>query len=335
MMRVGKETGVRKHERARVGERLRLGFLLTLVILAVEVVGGLVAHSLAVFSDAGHMLTDVAALGLAWFAAWQAQKPANARWTYGYHRVGILTALANGATLLLIAAVISFEAYHRLMNPEPVRPDVMILTGAVAVALNLLIVYILRAPGENLNSRAALLHVVGDVGASLAVIVGAGAIWLTGATWVDPVISALIAVVIAVSAIRIIGQTVTILLDTAPAGVSTADLARDMRMVEGVHAVHDLHVWSITSGVRALSAHVIIDDVPPSQSAHLLEEMQSMLRANYQIAHTTLQFECASHDGHETPCERLPGTDGDLHCDPLAGMSETTSAHSHAGHVHA
>src|SRR5262249_13455917 len=155
-------------------------------------------------------------LGLAWFAARQAQKPPNARWTYGYHRIGILTALANGATLIVVAAVIFVEAYRRLLQPELVQPGIMFLVGALAVALNLLIVAILRDPGANLTSRAAQLHVIGDLGASLAVIFGAVAIWLTGATWVDPVISAVIALLIAISAARIMRQTVAILLDLAP-----------------------------------------------------------------------------------------------------------------------
>jgi cobalt-zinc-cadmium efflux system protein len=324
---------VEKQEQGRASERLRLGFLLTLLILAVEIAGGILAHSLAVFSDAGHMLTDVAALGLAWFAAWQAQKPANARWTYGYHRIGILTALANGATLIVVAAVIFVEANRRLLHPQTVEPGIMILVGALAVALNLLILTILRDPGTNLNSRAALLHVIGDLGASVAVIVGAVAIWLTGATWVDPVISAVIALLIAISATRIVRQTVAILLDLAPAGVSSDALARDMRAISGVYAVHDLHIWSITSGVPALSAHVVINhDAPPHESARLLDEILEMLRTRYHIGHSTIQFECVPHEGHETPCACQPEGDGDLHCDPMAGAAPT--AHSHAGHTH-
>jgi cobalt-zinc-cadmium efflux system protein len=190
------------HSHLLAGQRLRLAVLLAIAILAVEVAGGLLSHSLAVLSDAAHMLTDVVALGLAWFAAAQAQRRPNARWTYGYHRVGILTAMINGASLVIIAFFIAIEAYNRLLHPTRVAPGIMLLVAVVAVALNLVIVFALQGEAHSLNSRAALLHVLGDIGASAGVIAGALLIALTGALWIDPALSVLIAVLIAIGAVR-------------------------------------------------------------------------------------------------------------------------------------
>ncbi|MDE3229224.1 MAG: cation transporter, partial [Chloroflexota bacterium] len=231
---------------------LRLGFLLTAGILLVEVAGGLLSHSLALFSDAGHVLTDVVALGLAWFAAAQAERPANNHRTFGYHRVGILVAFFNGLTLVGIALVIAFEAWQRLRAPVAVHPGIMLVAALVAIGVNLFIARQLHG-SENLNSRAALLHAVGDIGASIAVVIGAAVIALTGATWVDPIISVAIAVLIAFGALRLIWETADILLESTPADISTEAVARDIRHITGVRAVHDLHVWTITSGIRALS----------------------------------------------------------------------------------
>jgi cobalt-zinc-cadmium efflux system protein len=304
------------HSHHIAGRRLRLAFLLAIAILAIEVAGGVLSHSLALLSDAAHMLTDVAALGLAWFAAMQAQRPANARWTYGYHRVGILTAMINGASLIVIAVFIAVEAYDRLLHPAHVHAGLMVGVAAVAIALNLVIVYALQGESHNLNSRAALLHVLGDIGASAAVIVGALAIALTGALWIDPVLSVLIAVLISLGAIRLVNETIAILLNATPRGVAVERLAGDMRSVAGVRAVHDLHVWAIGSGMNALSSHVVIDDLPPSESAAILDHLGEMLRRRYAITHTTIQFESTTHEGHDGYCACPPGMSARLHCEP-------------------
>ena len=297
-------------------EKLRLGFYLTLCILAVEIAGSLFSGSLALLSDAGHVLTDAGAMGLAWFAAAQAERPADGRRTYGYHRVGILSALVNGLTLVVIAAVIAFEAYQRFQHPVHVQPVIMIVAPLVAIALNLYIGFGLRGEaGHNLNARAAALHVFGDVGASCGVIVGAVAILLTGATWVDPLISVLIALLIAVGAARLLGEAVNILLEAAPRSLSLPSLVRDMLHVPGVKDVHDLHVWTISSGMHALSCHAVIDDVPPSNSAPILDGISAMLRNKYAITHTTIQFESTAHGSHEGFCACPPGACGGLYCD--------------------
>jgi cobalt-zinc-cadmium efflux system protein len=293
--------------------RLRLAFLLTFVILAVEVAGGLVGNSLAVLSDAGHVVTDLFALGLAWFASAQAARPANARNTFGYQRVGILAALTNAVTLLAIAIVILIEAVLRLQHPEPVQPVAMFLAAAVGMGVNLLIAFGLRGADEdNLNARAALLHVLGDVGASVGVVVAGIVILLTGWTLADPILSVGIAALISVSAFRLVREAISILMESTPRGISIPVLVNDLRSVKGVRGVHDLHVWSIARGVRALSCHAVIDDLPPSGSAPILDRISKLLLQKYAIDHTTVQFESAAHSGHKGHCAC---TSNALYCD--------------------
>lgn len=318
------------HSHALTREKLRFGFYLTLGILLVEVIGGVLSHSLALLSDAGHVLTDAAALGLAWFAAAQAERPANARRTYGYHRVGILTALANGVTLILIAAGISVEAYQRFLHPQHIHPGIVMISAAVAIIANLYIGFGLQHTGdENLNTRAAALHVFNDVGASAAVIVGALVIAFTGAQWVDPLLSLVIAVLVVVSATRLIRETLNILLEATPHGLSLFSLVQDLRWVPGVLDVHDLHVWTITSGMRALSCHAVIDDLPPSESASILDCMTALLRSKYSIVHTTIQFESTAHTSHDGFCACTPTTCEGLYCD-LRSHTSHDHAHAHA-----
>ncbi|HLZ21843.1 MAG TPA: cation diffusion facilitator family transporter [Ktedonobacterales bacterium] len=311
----GEHTG-HLHTHNLTREKLRLGFFLTLLILAVECTGGLLAHSLALFSDAGHVLTDAGALGLAWFAAAQAERPANARRTYGYHRVGILTALANGVTLVVIAVVISFEAYRRFTHPNAVQPGIMIVSALIAIGVNLYIGLGLHGEGEaNINARAASLHVFGDVGASIGVILGAIAIAVTGASWVDPLVSVVIALLVVGGALRLIVEAVNVLLEATPRDVSLAALVRDMLRVPGVRDIHDLHVWTISSGMHALSCHAVIDDLPPSGSAPILDGISAMLRDTYHITHTTVQFESSAHGSHEGFCACPPGASDNIYCD--------------------
>ena len=287
-------TAQRNHMHAMKRRTLRTAFLLTLVILAVEVAGGLLSHSLALLSDAGHTLTDVAALGLAWFAAAQAERPANARKTFGYHRTGILAAQVNALTLILMVGAIGFDAIQRLQHPEPVAQWLMLVAAAVGMSLNLYIGLGLRREGsDNLNTRAAMLHVFGDVGASVAVIGGGVIILVTGWYPADPLISLCVAALIAWGAWRILRASVDILMEATPKGLNVAQLVRDMVAVPGVRDVHDLHIWSIAGGMHALSAHVQITERPVSACAALVETLNKMLKDRYRIAHTTMQFECA------------------------------------------
>ena len=280
---------------------LRLAFFLTIIILIAELVGGFFANSLALLSDAGHVVTDVFALGLAWFAVIQAERPANARKTFGYHRVGILVALVNAVTLIIIAIAITWEAIQRFQHPEPVQPLVMFLSAGIGIAVNLYIGFGLQKEGHSLNVRAATLHVFGDVVASIGVIVAGIIILLTGWTAADPLLSVAIAALIAVGAWSILKETTDILLEAVPSDISLSDLVDDMKSVKGVKDVHDLHVWSIASGMYALSCHALINDLPTSGSSTILQSLTAMLNEKHHIGHATIQFECS--DQREACCE--------------------------------
>jgi cobalt-zinc-cadmium efflux system protein len=280
------------HTHGMARNTLRVAFFLTLIILIAEVVGGLLANSLALLSDAGHVVTDIFALGLAWFATAQAERPPNARKTFGYHRVGILAAMVNAVTLIVIAFAILLEAVQRFQHPEKVQPQIMFVAAGIGIVINLIIGFGLLKESNNLNVRAAMLHVFGDVGASVGVIVAGLIILFTGWAFVDPLISVGIAILIALGAWRILRETTDILLEAVPKGVSMPNLVKDMRSVKGIEDVHDLHVWSITSNMYALSCHALIADLPQSDSSVILHSLNTMLSDKYHIGHVTVQFEC-------------------------------------------
>ncbi len=288
------------HTHGLARNSLRLAFFLTLIILIAELVGGLLANSLALLSDAGHVVTDIFALGLAWFATVQAERPPNARKTFGYHRVGILAAMVNAMTLIVIAFAILLEAVQRFQHPESVQPLIMFVAAGISIVINLIIGFGLKKEANNLNVRTAMLHVFGDVGVSAGVIVAGITILLTGWTIVDPLLSVGIAVLIAIGAWRILRETTDILLEAVPKDVSMPGLVKDMKSVKGIKDVHDLHVWSITSNMYALSCHALIADVPPSDSSVILHSLNTMLSDKYHIGHVTIQFECDPHQ--ETYC---------------------------------
>src|SRR5579859_1124806 len=252
------EAPVSEHLETVVSGRLRQAFLLTLVILVVELAGAFWSHSLALFSDAGHVTTDIFALGLAWFAVKQTERPADEARSYGYHRAGILAAMANGATLILLVFVIAWEAAQRFVHPEPVQGGIVIISALAGVGVNAYVALSFRAQGSNLNIRAAVLHAVGDLLASIGVIVAGAVILLTGWLFVDPLVSILIAALIGWNAFKIVGETVNILLEGTPRGMDLAGVRQEFGSVRGVRSHHDLHVWSISSEHKALSVHVVV-----------------------------------------------------------------------------
>jgi cobalt-zinc-cadmium efflux system protein len=287
------------HDHVATGTRFRTALLLTALILIVEVTAGFAAHSLALLSDAGHVFTDIAALGLAWYATVQAQRPADAEKTFGYHRTGILAALANAVTLLLIVGAILYEAVTRLQHPEHPAPAIMTVAALVGIGINLYIGFSLQhEASDNLNVRAAMLHVFGDVGAGIGVIVGAVVIALTGWNAADPLISLLIAALIARGAWDIVRETIDVLMESTPRGLDVSGMVGEMRNSPGVIDVHDLHVWSLSGGMRVLSAHVQMDDRPLSECEAGVERLNHLLRDRYAIHHTTLQIEagCCSRE---------------------------------------
>jgi cobalt-zinc-cadmium efflux system protein len=310
------------HTHGMAKQTLRLAFFLTVIILVAELAGGIFSNSLALLSDAGHVVTDIFALGLAWFATVQAERPADARKTFGYHRVGILAALVNAVTLIIIAIAISLEAFQRFQHPEPVQPFIMFLSAGIGIAVNLFIGLGLQKEGHSLNVRAATMHVFGDVIASVGVIVAGIIILLTGWTLVDPLLSVGIAVLIALGAWSILRETTDILLESVPRDVSLSNLVDDMKKVEGVKDVHDLHVWCIASGMYTLSCHTLINDLPPSGSSPILQSLTSMLSEKYHIGHATIQFEC---NDHRTACCEMDG----LYC-RMEIAKERSNGHSHA-----
>ena len=280
------------HESATVG-RLRMAFVASAAILLIEIAGGLASGSLALLADAGHLLTDIFSLGLAWFAAVQALRPADARRTYGYHRMGILVALINAAALVVIAVFIAFEAYRRLAAARPVDSLIMLGVAAVALVANAVVAFSLAgAGGHNLNVRSALLHVIGDAAASAGVVAAGAAIAISGISQFDPIASVLVAVLICVGAWRIIGQAVRILMEAAPPSLNVTDMMRQILGVPGIKDVHDLHVWSISNDMTALSCHVLMEDQRTSELTSTLAEMKLLLHQRFNVCHSTIEVEC-------------------------------------------
>lgn len=280
-------------ESARRSLRLAIG--LTAAIMLVEFAGGILANSLALVSDAGHMLADVLALAMALFAVSIASRPAPARRTFGYHRVEILSALVNGLLLVVIAIAIGMEAWRRFMAPLPVDGSILLTVAAIGLAANLAGMWMLSRHSESINVRSARMHVASDALSSAGVLLGGLVIRFTGWQRVDPILSAGIAVMILVGAFRILKETVDILLEATPVGMEPEDVCRAIEAVPGVRGVHDLHIWSITSGMIALSGHVILDREAMSRSDDALNRIKGLLQTRFAIAHTTLQIESETY----------------------------------------
>ena len=271
--------------------RLRLAFGLTIGVLLIELAGGLLAHSLALLSDAGHVLTDVFALGLAWFAVDQSSRPADRRRSYGYQRVGILAALVNAITLIVIVLAIAYEAVQRLATPEHVQGGIVIAAALVGIAINTFVIVTLRNGGHNLSLRAALLHVTGDVAASIGVVVSGAVILLTSWLYIDPLLSLAIACLIAFGAWRIVREAVNTLMEGTPREIDLDAVTAEITGARLVEGVHDLHVWALSTDETALSCHVVIDDVSLGDAEHVVRELEGRLCERFAIGHTTIQVE--------------------------------------------
>src|ERR1700704_4282950 len=273
------------------GSVLKVALALTCVVLAIELIGGLLSHSLALLADAGHVLTDVFALGLAWFAVTASRRPADKRRSYGYHRVSILAALANSLTLIVIVAAIAYEAIRRLGHPEPVQGGLVIVTALVAIAINSFVVLSLRRDTHSLNSRAALLHVAGDLGAAAGVVIAGAVILLTGWLYIDPLLSLGIAVLIAFGAWRIVRETVNLLMEGTPQEINLEAVTQEIAGNKLVTSMHDLHVWALSSDEVALSCHVVVGDCPLGDAEHVVRDLEGRLCEKFDIGHTTIQVE--------------------------------------------
>jgi cobalt-zinc-cadmium efflux system protein len=283
-------TGPHSFQR-QTGRLLRISLVLTAGYIILLVAAGLRAHSLALLSEAGHNLSDFFALLLSLFAVHMAERPPTSTRTYGYHRAGVLVALVNSASLVLISLLIVYQAIQRLAHPVQVAPGLMMGVAAAGVVLNGAISWLLISSRRDLNIRSALVHEIGDTLSTAAVILGGWAIAITGHQWIDPALSMLIAALIVWSSLSILGESLNILLEGTPRGMRVEDVNDAISAVTGVNDVHDLHVWSIGSNVHALSCHISIADIPPSASENILREVQQTLAARFAIHHTTIQFE--------------------------------------------
>ena len=286
------EEGVRQAPAG--GKRdLLIALSITVLMMVVEVIGGLLSNSLALLSDAGHMLTDNLALLLSFFAMKFATLPATERKTWGFYRLEILAALLNGIVLVLLSLYIMYEAYLRMLRPQPVQGTLMLIIAVVGLIANIAGAFILiRHRNTNLNIRGAFLHIVGDALSSVGVIIGGLIIMYTGWYLIDPILSMLISVVIIYGSWALVKESVNILLEAVPGHIDIDTVAAEMTKIKGVREAYHIHAWTITSGVYAMSAHVLINDQPVSGCRNIVDEIKELLADKFNILHSTIQLEC-------------------------------------------
>ena len=304
----------------RMQRVLKLSMGLTFAYVVATFVFGLKAHSLALISESGHNLSDLAAIVLSYVAVYFHTRPATDEKTFGYQRAGVLAAFINAATLVVLSAWIAFEALERLRTPVAVQPKLMMEVAAAGVLMNGTVAALLWRFSGDVNIRSVFLHMLGDTLSTAAVIAGGAAILFTGMTWVDPVLSLIIAAMILWSSVSIIRETLNILLEGTPRNMSLASVRESMQTVDGVLDVHDLHVWSLGSQSHALASHVTIAEMPMSECSSILEALNCRLRERFRITHTTIQFEttgCETTHGCSSPPE-----------------PEEVGAHGHHHHHH-
>ena len=289
------------HLAGRGAGRLKVALAIVIAILVAEVVGGILSNSLALLGDAGHMLVDALALGISLFAITIARRPATATKTYGYHRAEVMAALANGVILVLVAAYIFYEAYQRFLDPPTVKTTLMIVVATVGLFGNLAGILLLRGVRHgSLNIKAAFWHILGDTISSVGVIVGGIIIAVTGRGIVDPIIAVFIGCIVLWGAVRIVRESTDILLEGVPGHIEMDKVIGMLKNVAGVEDVHDIHIWTITSGIYALSTHLLIEDQMVSRTGEIVGAINRDLARDFNITHTTLQLECEK-------CESCPG----------------------------
>lgn len=283
------------HGHGHSGKRLGLAVLFTLGFAGIEVVGGLWANSLALISDAGHMLTDASALGLAALAAWLAHRPPSRRHSYGLGRMEILAALVNALVMIGLVAAIAASAIGRLLDPRPVTGEAVMIVAAIGLVVNIIVAWMLMGDRDNINVRGALLHVMGDLLGSVAALISGVVITFTGWTPVDPLLAMLIAALILVSSLRLLRVSLHSLLDGVPLDLDLEQVRSALTDVDGVRDVYDLHVWQLSAGRVALSAHVRVDDI--AEWPALARQLTRLADEAFGIDHVTLQ----PHNGDQPP----------------------------------
>lgn len=297
---------------------LRFSLLATLIYVILTFCAGIRAHSLALLSEAGHNISDFLALLLSFVAVYFQSRPATNEKTFGYQRAGVLAAFLNALSLVFVAVWLGIEALRRLNHPVAVQPHLMMTVAAFGVVMNGVIAALLWQVARDVNIRSVFVHMLGDTLSTAAVILGGLAISLTGQNWIDPALSLLISALILWSSVTIVRETLNILLEGTPRGLSIPLMRSALEAIAGVEDVHDLHVWSLGSQTHALACHVTIADIPPSESTRILEEINTTLRSRFHIHHTTIQFE-------HVECEVAHG---------CVMAVETVDLHGHHGHEH-
>ena len=302
---------------------LKISMALTAAYVIATFVFGLRAHSLALISEAGHNVSDLLAILLSFVAVYFQARPATAEKTFGYQRAGVLAAFVNALTLIVLSAWIAFTAIHRLSHPVAVQPRLMMAVALAGVLMNGTVATLLWKFSGDVNIRSVYLHMLGDTLSTAAVIAGGAAILFTGQSWIDPVLSILIAAMIVYSSIGIVRETLNILLEGTPRNLQLATIRDAMQSVDGVLDVHDLHVWSLGSSSHALASHVTVTDMPMSDCGCILEGINHTLRDRFHITHTTIQFEI-------TGCETTHGCSAPPELEAVGAHDH----HHHHGHSH-
>jgi cobalt-zinc-cadmium efflux system protein len=288
----GHDVDVRRTEKGGKKDLL-IALAITVLMMIAEVIGGLLSNSLALLSDAGHMFIDNVALLLSFFAMKFSTMPATSKKTFGFYRLEILAALINGVTLVLISLYIMYEAYFRIVQPQPVHGTLMLVIAVIGLIANIIgAVVLMKHRHANLNIRGAFLHILGDAAVSVGVIIGGIVIVNTGWYLIDPILSILISCVIIYGSWQLLKESVNILLESAPSHIDIESVATEIAKIKGVREAYHIHLWTITSGVYALSAHVLIDDQPVSGSRELINEIRALLSQKFNVLHSTIQLEC-------------------------------------------
>nr|WP_255483757.1 cation diffusion facilitator family transporter [Granulicella sp. 5B5] len=306
---------------------LKFSLALTALYIAATLFFGLRAHSLALLSEAGHNVSDFAALGLSFVAVWLQTRPATDQRTFGYQRAGVLAGFVNALSLMVLAVWILVTAAQRFFHPVMVEPHLMMMVAAAGVLMNGVIAGLLWKFSGDVNIRSVFLHMLGDTLSTAAVIVGGVLIALTHMQWIDPLLSVIIAVMILLSSWSIVKETLHILLEGTPRGIDLAEIRAAMQSVDGVVNVHDLHVWSLTSQSHALACHVQVIEMQLAECEELLQRMNHELRDHYGIQHSTIQVEI-------TDCPTVDGCSSPPKPDVIDGHSHHHHGHSHS-HSHA
>jgi len=312
------------HGSALTGRRLVMSMVITLLFVVGEAVTGYFSNSLALLSDAGHNFADALALVLSWYGLWMAQRPSSAKRTFGYHRVGILTALVNAVALVVIALLVFWEAISRLRQPEPVQSKPMIIVALIAILLNTVIsLWLRKAAKDDLNVRSAYMHMVGDAVSAVGVLVAGVVVAFTGASIADPVVSMLIGMLILWSSWGILKESVNVLLEGMPEGIDIRSVEQKISDVHGVLAVHDLHVWTVGSGMICCSCHITVEEQSVRSGENVLRAVTKKLEHDFGIAHTTIQVEVGG-------CEP-----NDMYCVMKVAAHGAEKNHDHDSHEHA